>query len=137
MNTTVDRIYKIAEYKHDSIYKLSKGIGVSNGYFSKQRQNNGAISSNIIEKIVIYYPDVDANWLLTGEGEMLKKQEKTAVNQSILGNNNKNNQLAGGNINSHFQSEIADLKKQLAEKDKIINNLIKQQEKLINKLTQQ
>ena len=72
METTIDRIYKIVEYKGESIYKLSKDIDVSNGYFSKQRQGGGAISSNIIEKIVRHYIDVDANWLLTGNGEMLK-----------------------------------------------------------------
>lgn len=55
-------------------------------------------------------------------------------NQSIIGDNNKNNLLAGGGVYNH-QPEIDELKKQLVEKDKIINNLIRQQEKLINKLT--
>lgn len=72
METTIERLYKIVDFKEDSIYRLSKEIGVSNGYFSKQKQSNGALSSNIIEKIVSYYSDLDANWLLTGQGEMLK-----------------------------------------------------------------
>jgi hypothetical protein len=74
METTIDRIYKAVEYKNDSIYKLSKEIDVSNGYFSKQKQTSGAISSNIIEKIVNYYTDIDANWLITGKGDMLKSR---------------------------------------------------------------
>lgn len=72
METVIERIYKIVDTKGDSIYKLSKEIGVSNGYFSKQKQSEGSISSNIIEKIVNYYNDIDANWLITGEGSMLK-----------------------------------------------------------------
>lgn len=72
METTIERLYKLVDIKGDSIYRLSKEIEVSNGYFSKQKQSNGALSSNIIEKIVSYYPDLDANWLLTGKGSMLK-----------------------------------------------------------------
>ena len=76
MQTTIDRLYEWVDFKGDSIYKLSKVIEVSNGYFSKQKQSNGAISSNIIEKIVSYYTDLDANWFLTGKGEKIKRNVK-------------------------------------------------------------
>lgn len=76
MQTTIDRLYEWVDFKGDSIYKLSKEIEVSNGYFSKQKQSNGAISSNIIEKIVSYYTDLDANWFLTGKGEKTKRNVK-------------------------------------------------------------
>lgn len=83
MATTIDKIYKWVDYKGDSIYKLSKEIGVSNGYFSKQKQSNGAISSNIIEKIVSYYEDLDANWLLNNSDSMLKdEKEKTILDDN-------------------------------------------------------
>lgn len=128
-----ERILKLIDIKGITKYKFCKDLGFSNGFLDKPREIGTDKYANILE----YIPDVNPAWLLTGTGEMLKKQEKTAVNQSIFGNNNKNNQLAGGNINSYFQSEMEELKKQLAEKDKTINSLIKQQEKLINKLTQQ
>ena len=75
METTIDRIFKLIDYKKDSVYKLSKEISVSNGYFSKQRASGGSISSNIIEKIVNYYTDVNVNWLITGKGSMLRPPE--------------------------------------------------------------
>ena len=79
MQTTIDRLYEWVDFKGDSIYKLSKVIEVSNGYFSKQKQSNGAISSNIIEKIVSYYPDLNIEWLITGNGEILKSKSKKNV----------------------------------------------------------
>ena len=71
----IERIYQLIDYKEDSVYKISKEIGVSNGYFSKTRAKNGSIGSDIIEKIVNYYTDVNVEWLLTGKGEMLKKEK--------------------------------------------------------------
>lgn len=85
----IERIYKLAEYKGDSIYKLSKDLEVSNGYFAKQRKINGAISSNIIEKIVSYYDDVNLEWLIKGTGEIITSKE--AINsdeQSLVEQNN-------------------------------------------------
>ena len=35
-------------------------------------RNNGSIGSEVLAKIVIYYDDLNINWLLTGEGDMLK-----------------------------------------------------------------
>lgn len=72
MKTTIDRIYELVDFKGETIYKLSKSIDVSNGYFSKQKLSNGAISSTIIEKLVNHFPDVDVNWLITGKGKMLR-----------------------------------------------------------------
>ncbi len=73
MNTVIERLYYYVDNKGDSIYKLSKEIDVSNGYFSKQRASNGAISSTIIEKIVNYYIEINPDWLLTGRGSMVRQ----------------------------------------------------------------
>lgn len=60
---TIEKIYEFVTMKGLSINEFSKKIGVSNGYFAKQRTSNGSISSNIIEKIVSFYPDIDLDWL--------------------------------------------------------------------------
>ncbi len=79
----IERIYNLSEFKGDSIYKLSKSLGVSNGYFAKQRQSNGSVSSNILEKIVSYYADVNIEWLITGKGNMLKDKMDSPNLESI------------------------------------------------------
>ena len=68
----IERIYQLSDFKGDSIYKISKEIDVSNGYFAKTKAKNGSVGSEIIEKIVSYYPDLNVEWLITGNGEMIK-----------------------------------------------------------------
>ena len=45
-----------------------KNTGLSNGFLDK----NDNISSDKIEIIISVYSDIDLNWLITGNGEMLK-----------------------------------------------------------------
>lgn len=66
----VSRIYKIIDCKGVTVNEFSNKIGVSNGYFAKQRSSNGNIGSQIIEKIVNMYPDISLEWLILGKGEM-------------------------------------------------------------------
>lgn len=76
----IERIYQLIDYKKDSVYKISKEIGVSNGYFSKTKAKNGSVGGDIIEKIVNYYTDVNVEWLITGEGPMLKEKQAPQAN---------------------------------------------------------
>lgn len=69
------RILKFIDYKGISKNKFSEKIGLSNSYMSKMVANNGNIGSQIIEKIVRIYPELDARWLLTGEGNMIINQD--------------------------------------------------------------
>ena len=86
----IERLYQIFDFKGDSVYKISKEIDVSNGYFAKTRAKQGNIGSDIIEKIVSYYTDINVEWLITGKGEMLKtKSEENVIkkNDNINDNN--------------------------------------------------
>lgn len=68
-------IHRLQEYittKGISLNKLSLELGLSNSYFSKMVRNSGSIGSDIIEKIIRLYPDLNADWLLTGNGCMIK-----------------------------------------------------------------
>ena len=130
-----ERLIKYLKSKKVSYTNFGKVIGVSNAYVTSIRKS---IDIDKIQSIALNYPDLNIDWLLTGQGNMLK--ESNTVTQSIVGDNN---QLAGNRIKntSEYKSMtelIKDLKKQINQKDSIINNLIKQQEMLlkqINKLT--
>ncbi len=50
-----------------------KKTGLSNGFLDK----NENISSNNIEIIISNYADLSVEWLITGNGEMLKSEEKS------------------------------------------------------------
>lgn len=58
--------------------KFSQKIGLSNSYMTKM-EGSSSVGSKIIEKIVREYPDINLNWLITGEGEMLNGQKDEGV----------------------------------------------------------
>ena len=60
------------KYKGLNDNKITVDADISNGLIGKGRKR-GALSQESISKILCSYPDLDANWLLTGEGEMLKQ----------------------------------------------------------------
>src|SRR5690606_40675380 len=60
------------DYKHIRISTFEKSTGLSNGSFGGQLKKNRSIGTDKLENIVRKYTDLNANWVLTGEGEMLK-----------------------------------------------------------------
>lgn len=56
--------------KNISQYEFYKNTGITRGILT---QNNG-ISEDNISRFLAYYPEVNAEWLLTGKGEMLKDE---------------------------------------------------------------
>lgn len=67
----IHRIIQFVEFKHVSLNQLSQVIGVSNSYFSKMTKNEGSIGEDVVRNILLYYEDLNADWLLTGRGNML------------------------------------------------------------------
>ena len=68
-----DRLKKYLDYKDISIYAFENAIGCSRGLILKAIKENKNIGSQIIENILCSFPDLDADWLLTGQGQMLKE----------------------------------------------------------------
>mgnify|MGYP000632586325 FL=1 len=68
-------ILQFIEYKGITAYKFYKETGISRGILS---QNNGLSEENTL-RFLAYFPEVNAEWLLTGNGEMLKTKSKINV----------------------------------------------------------
>lgn len=77
METLLHRISQVAKKEGISIGALEKSIGASKGVISRAIQNNTDIQSKWLTKIVENYPLYSAEWLLSGEGEMIKGKVKT------------------------------------------------------------
>lgn len=56
---------------------MTVAAGLSVGLLGKAKSGNKGMSSNNIEKILLAYPDLSPDWLLTGSGEMLKNDTDT------------------------------------------------------------
>lgn len=75
----LNRIKKYIDYKGISVSAFEKSIGMSNASFGKSLKNGGSIGGDKLEIILSVYPDINAEWLLTGDGEMLKSTTKMKI----------------------------------------------------------
>lgn len=91
-NKTVDRIKLYLDSRSISLNAFDKAISAGNGYFGKQLKRQASIGSDILEKIVCTYPDINPIWLLTGEGQMTLTTHATQ-------NNNDNTPKSNLDIN--------------------------------------
>ncbi len=62
-----------------SVIKFEKLIGVSNGYVNAMRKGVGGKK---LDKILEVFPELNRNWLLFGEGEMLKTLTPLPMNST-------------------------------------------------------
>ena len=127
MTTIKDRVLQISDYKGVSKEKFFEELEVSYGNF-KGKAKESALNSNILEKIIAKMPEISAEWLLTGKGEMLKSSVQNIVQNS--GKNSINN--ISGNIEQQNYNELMEI---IREKDRQIAKKDEQINKLIEKLT--
>jgi hypothetical protein len=79
MFKTIDRLMQFIKYVGLSARQFDLSIGASNGYTLRMKKNNASIGSDVIENILRVYPQLNVVWLITGEGEMLKKSEEDEI----------------------------------------------------------
>ena len=65
------RLNEYIQYKGLSYYKVEKTLKVSTGSISGAIKRRRSIGSKILQRILLVYPDLSAEWLLRGEGKML------------------------------------------------------------------
>ena len=100
-----------------SISAFEKSIGMSNASFRKLYNNNGAIGSDKLERILTTYPQINPSWLLTGEGSMLRDQ----VSQTSHGDNSPNINGSGNHLGQASSlmdkaiDEISEMRKLIQE----------------------
>jgi hypothetical protein len=100
--------YYIHQQKH-SFYYLGKAIGVSLNYFSNVKKNNSSIGSEIIARILYYYKDLSADWLLLGIGNMTRGALSTIEAQMMIKRNQEFSKL--NKIVEELNEQIVVLKK--------------------------
>ena len=82
--TTNDRIKHLISFKQLSISSFSREIGLINGVtISKIINQNRKPSSKTIGRIIKAFPDINYDWLINGEGEMLKNNISNSKSSQI------------------------------------------------------
>ena len=80
------RILEYIEYKKIPIRQFEEKSNLSNGYISSMRKGFG---TEKLENVLNSFPDLNREWLLYGEGEMLKfgVQQNNVNGDNIHGHN--------------------------------------------------
>lgn len=104
-STVKERVEIFLKAKKISKTDFGKAIGASNAFVSSMRKS---IGPDKLQSIASAYPDLNIEWLLTGEGQMLKPQSgHTVVTGDVSGNGNNfvagNNNNIGASSNPHIE----------------------------------
>jgi plasmid maintenance system antidote protein VapI len=103
-------------------------VGISRTQFSEIVTGKRKLSDKAIHKIIAAIPDINEDWLRTGEGEMLKSYLANADNHSIsiAGEEVKENK-----INVNTDETIAMLVAEVAAQRKLTEKVLEQNSDLI------
>lgn len=116
--SVIDRIKQINQYKGISVRQFCIEVGIANGYLDKVKD----VGSEKLLKILNRYPEISPEWLLTGNGPMLKNDQKNDTGCSerenvelireLIDKNGELRQQLGEQIkeNTHLQAQINELK---------------------------
>lgn len=106
--TTKDRLKEFLSSQKIGRNKFEEQINISTGYMSSKAIT---ITSDVIEKTVSAYPDLNIEWLITGKGSMLKSESSSQKTQPVSQANS-----------SVIMIPFEEYKKSIAEKDEIIKD---------------
>lgn len=76
-----DRIKKYMEYKNISAGELATQLEVQRSNISHVLNGRNMPGAAFIEKLLLCFPDLNARWLLTGNGEMLMDGENSTTRE--------------------------------------------------------
>lgn len=76
--TIKDRLLEYSKIKNMNVSKFCQYCSLSNGFFTR----NGGITTEILAGILDKCVDLNPDWLLTGNGEMLRANQPDSPQQS-------------------------------------------------------
>lgn len=102
----IDRVREIIKYKNITIGAFEKLTGMSNNSIQTALKRRSSLRDDTLNNILSAFQDVNPEWLLTGDGEMLKSQtSQIAFEKPSL---------------ESLQCKIKLLKQNLADKERVI-----------------
>ncbi len=129
-----ENINKVVKHFKASKKGLSIEFGLSGTVFSKICSGKNIPNSEIVSKFLLKFKDIDARWLLTGEGEMfVTNNTKESVAQQVNGTNNgilTNNGTVHYNNLKEAEMKIESLEKEL----EMTRKMLKDKEEMVQNI---
>ena len=121
-NSVKQRLIKFMSYREMSASRFERMCGLSNGYFNKLRNAPGL---DKIDKMLRVFPELNREWVLTGEGSMLNEGYTTFDPIGVA-------TPTTPTAMTETEKEVVLLQDKLEEKEKMIELLKQQLEELNN-----
>lgn len=126
MSTIINRIGAYMHHKGISTRQFEIAIGASNGVISRALKDGKDIQSKWVSIIIETYKELNAEWLLTGKGEMTK-----SMSYALREDNDEPHVAEEPGIVYAKQcrmckekdERISDLKDRIVEQGRVINTL--------------
>lgn len=80
-NAVIQRLKKVIEQKRLSVTALGKTIGIHPSTLNRQFNGESAMTLGTVDAFLQYFNDISAEWLLRGEGEMIKTESHSKVSE--------------------------------------------------------
>ena len=84
IDETYKRIEQIISYKSLNVRSFEDRIDVSNNSVGTAIRRKSSFKSNVLNKILHSFPEINPTWLLTGKGEMLLDNRSNLVGESLI-----------------------------------------------------
>ena len=80
----IDRLYKYLENQNIKPTVFEKEIGFSSGYLSNMKKRSADMGESIMNKVIEYCHLISPDWLLTGQGTMLRSSVPELASEGRL-----------------------------------------------------
>ncbi|MGM9838122.1 MAG: hypothetical protein ACI30A_06515 [Paludibacteraceae bacterium] len=122
-NSVKQRLTEILKIKRSTLTIIAEGNENVRVTLSRQISGKTALSFSTIDIFLEKFPDISAEWLLRGEGDMYKHINNIAIQTQNGGVGNTQNMNTYTDAIELLQSEIATKNEQLRVKDSQIEKL--------------
>jgi len=134
----IQRIKALATFEGLTIADFALKIGISPNTLSNYVQERRKLSLQVVEAILAAFPEVSAEWLIRGKGQMIisdqepQKQPEVQNGDGIVVKNvGKATNIGGGGVNEileafykHNSEQTKAMRQEIENLHQIINNLI-------------
>ena len=130
-NTKNQRVIDVINYlkekrtvrnQQDFVERIGSNKSTVSGIVTGKRE----ATQNVLKAIADSFPEISLEWLLTGEGDMLKAAN-IAIDHSVAGNNN--------NVTLQTPGLIGKALDEIAAQRKLVERLVAMLEKVVEQLT--
>ena len=124
--TVKDRVREFVKFKGITMSQFERMCGLSVGYVNAMRVSFG---KDYLNNVLKQFPELNREWLLYGEGEMLKSGNFSQNQEKVTQNNENGDNIQGQNVTvqSNTQSNVDEF---LAIIKQQANQITKSQEQI-------